>query len=133
MVKNLLVPPKVNGNLSIEKDFTIREPSFEEVKLILALKWQSGKWDGTDGGPGGYGDVLAAMAEAERYEIGSDEESCSSLLVQDMMERFHLICSDNADLREMESIKVDCEDFDLMRRKCAGLVLKATGFIERGL
>jgi hypothetical protein len=42
--------------------------NIEEVKLVLALAWQKGRWDGSDGGRGGYGDVLAYMAQAERYE-----------------------------------------------------------------
>merc|ERR1719282_1135055 len=40
------------------------EVPFEEIKLILGLAWQRGRWDGSDGGPGGYGTVLEIMAEA---------------------------------------------------------------------
>ena len=47
--------------------------NFEEVKLVLALAWQKGRWDGSDIGPYGYGAVLSAIARAERYELGSEE------------------------------------------------------------
>ena len=38
-----------------------RQPPFEEVKLVLGLAWQNGRWDGSDGGRGGYGDILVAI------------------------------------------------------------------------
>jgi len=108
-----------------------KKTSFEEVKLVLGLAWQNGRWDGSDGGPGGYGEVLTLMAEAQRYENGS-EESCSQLLVQDMNDRFHLLNPTTEQLEIMKSILSD-GDHDSARRRCAGLVLSAMEFIENGL
>ena len=93
-------------------------PPFEEVKLILALAWQRGRWDGCDGGLGGYGEVLNAMAQAQRYEVGDE---CDWLLVQDMKERYHLLDPNNVDQEVMMSL--DGEDVDGARRRCSGLVL----------
>jgi hypothetical protein len=106
--------------------------NFEEVKLILALAWQRGRWDGSDGGPGGYGEVLAALAGARRYERG-DEDECSINLIQDMQDRFRLLNPQDEDLEMMENFFALEPDIDAIRRCCSGLVLKAMGFIENGL
>jgi hypothetical protein len=106
--------------------------NFEEVKLVLALAWQNGRWDGSDGGPGGYGEVLAAMADANRYEVGSDDD-CSRRLVQDMQDRFALLEPSDEEMKGMESLwDVTEPDVDKARRTCCGLVLNAMGFIENG-
>lgn len=103
-------------------------PPFEEVKLVLALAWQRGRWDGSDGGRGGYGNVLNAMAQAERYEVGDE---CNGLLVQDMQERYHSLDPTDADKEAMMTL--DLENVDGARRRCSGLVLKSMGFIENGI
>jgi hypothetical protein len=103
-------------------------PPFEEVKLVLALAWQRGRWDGSDGGVGGYGEVLNAMAQARRYEVGDE---CDRLLVQDMKERYHLL--DPTDVDKEAMLSLDGKDVDGARRRCSGLVLKSMGFIENGL
>jgi hypothetical protein len=110
-----------------------REPqNFEEIKLILALAWQRGRWDGSDGGRGGYGEVLAAMADASRYEIG-DEDDCSRLFIQDMQDRYRFLDPEAEDLAMMEKLFDDFEpDTDAARRRCSSLVLKSMGFIENG-
>ena len=117
-----------------EKSIEERVPqNFEEVKLVLALAWQRGRWDGSDGGRGGYGEVLAKMAEANRYEQGSIED-CNKRLTQDMQARFRLLSPNPEDLQNMETIVDEIEnDSDSACRKCSGLVLKAMGFIENGL
>lgn len=121
-----------HGRLDIENVDRMRDPPFEEVKLILGLTWQRGRWDGSDGGVEGYGKVLRNMAAAERYET-EDEITNSIRLVQDMKERFHLIASQSA-LDEMH--KLDCSvenaDVDGIRRKCAAWVLSEMNFVERG-
>lgn len=104
--------------------------SFEEIKLVLGLAWQRGRWDGSDGGPGGYGDVLREMANANRYEVGND---CDKLLVQDMQERYHLLDPIDTDKEAMMSVLEDTGNIDAARRKCSGLVLKSMGFVENGL
>jgi hypothetical protein len=111
-----------------------RKPTnFEEVKLILGLAWQRGRWDGSDGGRGGYGDVLAVMAQAERYESTSEEESSRHLVI-DMKDRFHLLRPSEDDLEEINNLVSYLKsDSDAARRKCSGLVLKAMDFIENGL
>mmetsp|Transcript_979 Transcript_979/g.1369 ORF Transcript_979/g.1369 Transcript_979/m.1369 type:complete len:216 (-) Transcript_979:550-1197(-) len=111
--------------------------NFEEVKLICGLAWQNGRWDGSDGGPnGGYGEVLAYMAQAERYETKDSTEG-SIRLVQDMQERFHKLSPTPEQTQMMDSISVNGEsssqDVDIARRQCTGLVLSAMGFVERGL
>ena len=125
----------------------LRDPPFEEVKLILGLTIQRGRWDGTDGGRnGGYGEVLYTMAEAQRYE-SNDEEMNAKLFVQDMSERFHLIANNEfeEDVDDASSSLVDStdmmkqimndhmDDFDMMRRKCCGLVLQKMGFVQLGM
>jgi hypothetical protein len=110
-----------------------RDPqNFEEIKLILALAWQRGQWDGTDGGRGGYGEVLANMVDAQRYEVG-DEEQCSRFLVQDMQDRFQLLNPQTEDLVIMQNIFNLEPDVDAARRQSSGLVLKAMKFVENGL
>lgn len=115
-------------------DVDRREPrNFEEVKLVLGLAWQRGRWDGSDGGRGGYGDVLATMADARRYE-SDDETENAKCLVEDMMSRFSLLRPTEAQSEEMESVSAILEDdADAARRKCSGLVLDAMGFVENGL
>lgn len=126
----------INNLLEPSEDAAERKPeNFEEVKLILGLAWQNGRWDGSDGGAGGYGDVLQHMAGAQRYEKGSDEE-CARLFVEDLQDRFELLDSIDvvsSELREMRSILDDDSDLDYSRRKASGLVLEAMGFVEKGL
>jgi hypothetical protein len=110
-----------------------RPRNFEEVKLVLALAWQRGRWDGSDGGKGGYGEVLEAMAEAKRYEMGTEEEN-SRLLVEDMQKRYRLLVPLHTDLVMMQSVfDTEDEDVDAALRRSSGLVLKSMGFIENGL
>lgn len=107
------------------------EPPVPEIKLILALEWQRGRWDGTDGGRGGYGDVLSTMAAAKRYEEGSEEE-CLQRLVEDMAARFHLLKASDEDVKKMAAC-TSASNADIGFRKCSGMVLQAMGFVERGL
>jgi hypothetical protein len=101
------------------------EQDFEEVKLVLALAWQSQRR---------YTDVLEKMAQAKRYEVG-DEDECSTRLVQDMQERFTLLQPSEEDMNMMKTVtkELDANNVKLARQRCAGLVLNAMGFIERGL
>ena len=115
------------------------EVSFEEVKLILGLAWQRGRWDGSDGGPGGYSSVLETMANARRYE--NDDEVISALnFIDDVSEKFSCISKNNEKLNRMKSIANDVrgkharkEEIFMDRRICAGLVLEALNFVENGL
>ena len=110
---------------------------FEEVKLVMALAWQNGRWDGSDGGVGGYGDVLAMMADARRYEEDGNDNSSPSpklLLLRDMRKRFNLLDPIDDDRISMESLNDDDEgDVDKTLRCCSGLVLKAMGFVPNGM
>lgn len=108
--------------------------NFEEVTLVLGLAWQNGRWDGSDGGKGGYGEVLQHMAGAKRYEVGSEEE-CRKRFVEDLQDRFELLDSIDvvsSELREMRCILDDDSDLDYARRKASGLVLEAMGFVDKG-
>ena len=147
LITSLLNPPALNGSndeeikaqqvsLLVEDDISMRQPSFEEVKLILGLAWQNGRWDGSDGGIGGYGDVLRLMAKADKYEGGYDEQKCiecNNQFIQDVLSRFHLI----APADQVQNIKVALapfnDDVDAKRRICSGMILKAMGFIDKGL
>lgn len=128
LVQRLINAPSTNA------DEHQRLPAnFEEVKLVLALAWQKGRWDGSDGGEGGYRDILLAMADARRYEDGDDATN-SLLLFKDMEERFHLLDPSPEDLKEMENSMIICEtDTDAAVRCCSGLVLKSMGFIDNGI
>jgi hypothetical protein len=109
-----------------------REPTnFEEAKLVLALAWQNGRWDGSDGGRGGYEEVLAAMAQADRYEKGGEDE-CSRRLIKDMQARFPLLNPTDEELTAMEQLDLLEPDVDAARRRCSALVLRAMGFVEKG-
>ena len=106
--------------------------NFEEVKLVLALAWQRGRWDGSDGGPGGYGDVLEQMAAAKRYEVG-DPVDCSRRLVADMCEKFALLNPSQEGQETMKTVlEVASEDWDKAQRRCSGLVLEAMDYIASG-
>lgn len=115
------------------------EVPFEEVKLILGLAWQHGRWDGNDGGPGGYAAVLDTMAGARKYE--NDDEVISALnFIEDVSERFSLICKNAEKLKRMKAIANDIkgkhammEEVFMDRRICAGLILDAMSFVENGL
>jgi len=127
LIDNLLEPAE---------DSNKRQPeNFEEVKLILGLAFQNGRWDGSDGGAGGYGEVLQYMAGAQRDEEGSEDE-CAMRFVRDMQDRFEFI----ADVSSMELREMRCildgdagKDMDCVRRKCSGLVLDQMGFVKKGL
>ena len=109
-----------------------REPTnFEEVKLVLALAWQNGRWDGSDGGRGGYEEVLEAMAQADRYEKG-DEDECSRRFIKDMQARFPLLNPTDEELATMQQLDQLEPDVDAARRRCSALVLRAMGFVEKG-
>ncbi|CAM9422627.1 unnamed protein product [Ectocarpus sp. 12 AP-2014] len=104
---------------------------FEEVKLTMALAWQNGRWDGSDGGDGGYGDVLTMMAQAKRYEEGSEEERARKL-VEDMRPRFARLSPTKEQMAAMDGLTADSSDVLAARNRCCGLVLQAMGFVENG-
>lgn len=140
LVESLLSPQSIRfsddtNKYDIWEVDSQRDPPFEEVKLVLALAWQSGRWDGSDGGRNGYGEILSVMAQAERYEPSGEtnEADCSRLFISDLQDRFHTISRTEEDLHIMKSIDPDSTDVDASRRKCAGLVLRAMGFINKGL
>ena len=93
----------------------------EEVKLVLALKWQRNYRSG-------YGDVLDTMAEARRYEEGP---SANALLLADMRDRFDRLNPTPEDRASMDALATDdSDDVDGALRRCSGLVLKAMGFAD---
>ena len=112
---------------------------FEEVKLTLALAWQRGRWDGSDGGKGGYGEVLDYLVMADRYENGSDME-WSKRWISDLAARFHLLKPSADHVSTMESLlresmltkNDESAAVYRARRRCSGLVLLEMGFIENG-
>ncbi|GKY99600.1 hypothetical protein MPSEU_000914300 [Mayamaea pseudoterrestris] len=110
------------------------EPSdFEEVKLALALFLQKSKWDGSDGGSGGYSEVLAFMAQADRYEAFSENDvaKCAKIFITDMKDRFQLLEPSKDAATAMSRVAGE-DNVDCAQRKCCGLVLKAMGFIDNG-
>jgi hypothetical protein len=123
-------------NSLISNDEIAAATDFEEVKLVMALAWQNGRRDGSDGGVGGYGDVLSMMADAKRYE--ENVEDGKTLLFRDMQERFHLLDPNNEDeiiMKKLLDVNIDnsdSNDIDTTLRCCSGLVLKAMGFIQNG-
>ena len=122
--------------------------NFEEVKLILALAWQKGLQNGHGGGGGElrpYGEILDAMVQAERYKKkavagpGCDDDDDndkdnSLLLVQDMQKRYFFLTPEVDDKIRMNLLLYDGdEDWDWIRRRCSGLVLRALDFEANGL
>jgi hypothetical protein len=125
--------------------------NIEEVKLVLALAWQNGRWDGSDGGRGGYGDVLTYMAQAERYEpkhtsiiqeqVEHEQNACYRRLIEDMQMRFYLLNPTPQQLETMKALLEDTDDNDKEKQadvgaalcRCCGLVLSAMRFVDNGL
>ena len=135
LVKSLLDP------VFHKASYPDSEIPFEEVKLVLGLAWQKGRWDGSDGGAGGYGEVLSIMADARRYE---DEDEVISALnfIDDVSKRFATIARSDEELKKMKSIAADVrgrnhhagkEEIFMDRREVAGMVLDAMGFVTNGL
>lgn len=79
--------------------------------------------------------MLQHMAEAKRYEDGSEKE-CAVRLLHDMQSRFDLLRPSSDQIAAMHSLRVDGGDDDddvyQARRRCSGLVLQAMGFIKNG-
>ena len=103
----------VNNLLAANPD----EPdNIEEIKLILALEWQS--------------EVLRAMAAAKRYE----DEGGLQKLVEDMADpkRFGLLGPSEEEAERMKLCVAESNPEEGFR-KCSGMVLRAMGFVERGL
>lgn len=133
LVQSLLDP------VEFKASYPDSEVPFEEIKLILGLAWQRGRWDGSDGGPGGYGEVLSIMVDARRYE--DDDEVISALnFIEDVGKRFGTISRNAEELKRMKSIANDVrgkhaekEEVFMDRREVAGMVLDAMGFIQTGL
>lgn len=115
-----------SARVALLQDIATKPENFEEIKLVLALAWQRGRWDGTDGGEGGYGQVLQALAAADRYE--NDQRQ----FFLDMQCRFTLLSPSLELQAQMDSLS-GIEDVDLATRKCSALVLQAMGFVENGL
>lgn len=132
LVQSLLDPVKYKGT------HPETEASFEEIKLILGLAWQNGRWDGSDGGPGGYGEVLNAMANASRYE--NEDEVLSALnFIEDVSGKFDKIAQTTEERKRMKAIANDVkghharkEEVFMMRRECAGMVLDAMNWVASG-
>lgn len=108
----------------------------EELKLILGLVFQRGRWDGSDGGPGGYRAVLDAMAQAERYE-GPNDQVAQRNLVEDLANRYNLLlekmsAGDQKALAYCMQQSIQNVDCEVALRRCSGLVLQAMGFVEKG-
>jgi hypothetical protein len=106
---------------------------FEEIKLLLALVWQ--RYRNMSAGNKMYGDLLDQMADC-RFddEAGDDDEACSKLLVQEMQKRFIYLQPDVQDQIAMNTLLYETgDDYDLTRRRCSGLVLKAMDFEDLGL
>lgn len=140
LVHSLLAPVEYHALLHPSSSYG--EVSFEEIKLILALAWQRGRWDGTDGGPTGYRSVLQTMADARRYE--NENEILSALhFIEDVSAKFHSISRNAEELHKMKDIATSVvhgkkkhaskEEIFMARRMCAGMVLDAMHFVDNGL
>lgn len=119
-------------NLLLEDKEASRIPQdFEEVKLLLALVWQ--RYRNMSIGNKMYGDLLDQMADC-RFEVAGDDEAGSKLLVQEMQKRFIYLEPDVQDRVVMNTLLYENgDDYDLTRRQCCGLVLKAMDFEDLGL
>ena len=140
LVQSLLSPEKYHALL--HPSSSIGEVSFEEIKLILGLSWQRGRWDGTDGGPQGYRSVLQTMVDARRYE--NENEILSALhFIEDVSAKYNSISRNAEELHKMKEIAFSVlhgkkthaskEEIFMARRMCAGMVLDAMHFVDNGL
>ena len=113
------------------------EICIEEIKLVLALAWQKGRWDGSDGGEGGYGEVLEEMIKG--FYDTKDEEENARMMIIDLASRYPFISESSSELDVMEKIAnqaievENMETLESLRFECCEMVLKAMGFVERGL
>uniref|UniRef100_A0A7S0FP45 Uncharacterized protein n=1 Tax=Minutocellus polymorphus TaxID=265543 RepID=A0A7S0FP45_9STRA len=124
----------VNSLVHADTDTQILS-NFEDVKLVLALAWQRARKFDPD--LESFGQVLDAMADL-RYENGNDgEENMDGdrLLVQDLQKRYMWLKPEVDDKIQMNMLLYDHhdDDFDIVRRKAAGLVLKSMDFAVEGL
>jgi hypothetical protein len=96
----------------------------EEIKLVLALLWQKCRRDNSDGGVGGYRDVLQSLVKADRYESSTDG---ISRLTMDMLARLPLIQSPEIDAVSKAEAALRTDPIAAFRY-CSGIVLKAMDF-----
>lgn len=128
-----------------------RIPSdFEQVKLVLALVWQ--RYRNMSAGNKMYGDLLDQMVDCrfeqeqaaaggggddhdhDDHDDADAEAAASKLLVQEMQKRFIYLQPDVQDQIAMNTLLYEAgDDYDLTRRRCSGLVLRAMDFEELGL
>uniref|UniRef100_A0A7R9WV91 Uncharacterized protein n=1 Tax=Craspedostauros australis TaxID=1486917 RepID=A0A7R9WV91_9STRA len=128
--RNYGTPAKRQG--LIDDLLNTREPSdYEEVKLAMALFFQANRRSSL--AFQFYGEVLDLMAQAECYE-GDDESMNAKLFVGDLQKRYGYIEDVTPEEKiEMNTLFYECEeDWDLARRKCAGLVLTKLEYVELG-
>ena len=111
----------------------------EELKLVLGLCFQNGRWDGSDGGRQGYAQVLSTLAQAERYEVEPVDVAYQNL-VQDLVDRYPLVLDwlDPEDderrvLLETMNGCLEIENKVVAFQRATGLVLLTMGFIQKGL
>ena len=105
----------------------------DELKLILGLTWQRGRRDGTDGGVGGYSEVLFNLADCqyETFFECDDGIACQRNFLNDMKARYHLI-SENQ-IEKVQNLSDEFEDLDKSIRVCAGMILNSMDFIRLGM
>ena len=124
---------KSEGSLSFLT--TLEEDWLDELKLILGLTWQRGRRDGTDGGPGGYSEVLFNLADCQFETFFACDDGISSQrnFLKDMKARYSLISKTDSDLQYVKDLSEESEDLDHSIRSCAGYVLSSMEFVALGM
>jgi len=135
LIDCLLLPEEAvrsKNNNDDAKDSSRVPENFEEVKLVLALFWQKTR-ELSCAGFEPYWALLDELASGGMYEEGT-EEFCSTLFTQHMQKRFTWLDPEVEEKLSMNMLQYSGEtDFDWMRRRCSGLVLKTMDFEEIGL
>jgi len=107
----------------------------DELKLILGLCWQRGRRDGSDGGIGGYSEVLDNLSgcQYETFFACDDGVASKRNFLNDMRKRFELIAKSQKYIDLVMDLSEEEDDLDISVKICSGAVLDSMNFIEWGI
>ena len=118
-----------------EKIYDFDPEWLDELKLILGLCWQRGRRDGSDGGIGGYSEVLDNLSgcQYETFVPCDDGVASKRNFLNDMRTRFELIAKSQEYIGLVMDLSEEEDDLDISVKICSGAVLDSMNFIEWGI